>query len=113
MLRTTKLAAVKSLHTAVWLAMAVAVLAIPLLAVRGRFDWVARATGLVLLECLALSVNRGRCPLRTLAARYTDDRRDGFDIHLPPWLARNTVWIFGTAFVLGELVFFRLWLMRG
>jgi hypothetical protein len=30
-----------------------------------------------------------RCPLTGIAARYTDDRRDNFDIYLPPWLARR------------------------
>jgi hypothetical protein len=45
-----------------------------------------------------------RCPLTDLAARYTDDRRDNFDIYLPEWLARHNKRIFGWLFV-GGLVF--------
>jgi hypothetical protein len=33
-------------------------------------------TGLVLVECAVLAMNRGRCPLTDLAGRYTEDRTD-------------------------------------
>ena len=29
-----------------------------------------------------------RCPLTDVAARYTTDRAENFDIHLPLWLAK-------------------------
>lgn len=58
-------------------------------------------TGFVMLEVLVLLVNRWRCPLTGVAARYTDDRRDNFDIYLPVWLARHNKLIFGSLFVLG------------
>jgi hypothetical protein len=54
-----------------------------------------------MVEVLVLLLNRWRCPLTDVAARYTDDRRDNFDIHLPLWLARNNKTIFGGLFAIG------------
>ena len=42
-----------------------------------------------------------RCPLTDVAARYTSDRRDNFDIYLPLWLARYNKHVFGTLYVAG------------
>jgi hypothetical protein len=55
-------------------------------------------------ECFVLAVNRGRCPLTDLAARYIDERAANFDFYLPEWLARHNKSIFGFLFVTGELV---------
>jgi len=52
-------------------------------------------------EVAVLAFNNGRCPLTSLAARYTADRRDNFDICLPQWLARHNKLIFGTLYVTG------------
>jgi hypothetical protein len=66
--------------------------------------------GLVFVEVAVLAVNGGRCPLTAVAARYTDDRRDNFDIYLPLWLARYNKLIFGTLFVVGLLLLgYTLW----
>ena len=45
-----------------------------------------------------------QCPLTAIAARYTSDRRDNFDIDLPEWLARENKRIFGGLY-LGGVVF--------
>ena len=55
----------------------------------------------VAVEVVILALNRMRCPLTNVAERYTDDRRDNFDIYLPLWLARYNKQIFGTLFVAG------------
>ena len=101
---------IKSLHTAVWLFFAACIVAIPFAGARGQFLWAAVLSGLVLLECAVLAVNRGRCPLTDLAARYTSERADNFDIYLPLWLARHNKTIFGTLFALGELFVIEQWL---
>jgi hypothetical protein len=49
-------------------------------------------------------LNKGRCRLTGLAARFTGDRSDNFDIYLPNSLARRNKAIFGTLFVIGELI---------
>jgi hypothetical protein len=44
-----------------------------------------------------------------VAARYTDDRRDNFDIYLPLWIARYNKQIFGPLFVAGIVFTLALW----
>ena len=64
---------------------------------------------IVVFECAILAMNRGRCPFTDLAARYTEDRRENFDIYLPLWLARHNKSIFGTIFLLSELFVLAMW----
>jgi len=108
-----RLVAVKLLHSAVWLFFAGCVVAIPIVGFRREFRSAAVLTGLVLLECAILAVNRGRCPLTDLAGRYTENRRANFDIHLPCWLARHNKAIFGTIFAAGEIHVVGRWLSSG
>lgn len=83
------LVAIRLLHTAVWLFFAGCVVAIPWAGIYRRFSWAALLSGLLLIECAILALNRGRCPLTDLAGRYTEERSDNFDIYLPLWLARH------------------------
>jgi hypothetical protein len=50
-----------------------------------------------------------RCPLTDVAARYTDERADNFDIYLPLWLARYNKQIFGPLFAAGLLFTLARW----
>ena len=108
--RAKALVWIRLVHTAAWAFFAGCVLAIPFAGVMRNFRGAAILSGFVLLECAILATNDGRCPLTNLASRYTEDRRDNFDIYLPLWLARNNKSIFGTIFVLGELLVLALWL---
>lgn len=65
---------------------------------------------MVLMECAVLAVNRCRCPLTSLAARYTEDRSPNFDIYLPHWLAQYNKQVFGALFVAGLL--YAAWMWR-
>ncbi len=98
---TTSLRTVKLVHTAVWAFFAGSILAIPVLASAQRVRAAFVLIGIVLVEVVVLAVNGMRCPLTRVAARYTDDRRDNFDIYLPEWLARHNKTVFGTLYVLG------------
>ena len=109
--RNLVLVGIKLLHTAIWLFFAGCIVAIPVAGAGRQFQWAAALTGLVLIECAVLAVNRGRCPLTGLAARYTEERADNFDIYLPLWLARRNKTIFGTLFVAGELFVLGRWLI--
>jgi hypothetical protein len=71
-----------------------------------RFDWALALTAVILAECVTILANRGSCPLTALAARFTKDRADNFDIYLPLWLARHNKAIFGSLFLAGELIVF-------
>ncbi len=43
----------------------------------------------IFVEGLALLLNRGRCPLTTLAERHGAEKGSVTDIFLPGWIARN------------------------
>ena len=101
------LTAIRTLHTIVWAFFVAVILAIPVAAWYGRFDLFAILTAVVMVEVAVLALNRLHCPLTGVAARYTEDRRDNFDIYLPLWLARYNKQLFGGLFVAG--VTFGLW----
>jgi hypothetical protein len=98
------LRAIKVLHTIVWAFFAGCIIAIPILGFLRRYSQAAALAGVVLIEVLILVANRLRCPLTGVAARYTADRRDNFDIYLPVWVARHNKLIFGSLF-LGATLF--------
>jgi len=106
------LTAIKILHTVIWAFLAAGILVLPVAGVSRRFRWAAILTVIILLECGVLAANGGRCPLSDLAARYTDERASNFDIYLPNWLASHNKVIFGTLFVVSELVVLWCWLKR-
>ncbi len=105
MLITIKLA-----HTAIWALLAGAILVLPVLVIRRRFQWALAITLIILFECGILALNAGRCPLTDLAARYTSDRAANFDIYLPVWLAAHNKIIFGVLFLAGEILLLLCWL---
>jgi hypothetical protein len=104
------LVTIKLLHTAAWLFFAGCIVAIPVAASMRRLQTACILIGFVLVECLILAFNRGRCPSTSWAARYTRDRSPNFDIYLPAWLARWNKEIFGTLFAFGILWVLIVWL---
>jgi hypothetical protein len=100
------LRAVKLVHTIAWAFFAGCIVALPVATWLGRIDIALVLIAIISVEVLVLLVNGLRCPLTAVAARYTEDRRDNFDIYLPLWLARYNKQIFGTLFMAG--VFYTL-----
>jgi len=96
-----RLRTVRLLHTVVWAVFAGCVVAIPWLTWQGWFGPAAMLATIVLGEVVVLWLNRWRCPLTAVAARYTDDRHANFDIYLPEWLARHNQRIFGSLYAIG------------
>jgi hypothetical protein len=111
--RPAKLLFVQAIHSVVWLFFVVCIVAIPIAAWYNRFQMAAIFSAVVALEVGVLVVNRMRCPLTAVAARYTDDRRANFDIWLPEWLARYNKHIFGTLYVAGIAFALVWWQMAG
>lgn len=107
----SRLCAIKTAHTIIWVFFASCVAGIPVAAWQGRFALAAWLVGFVALECAVLAFNAGRCPLQGLAAPYTSDRSANFDIYLPAWLAGRTMIIFGPLFACG--VVFAAWRWAG
>jgi hypothetical protein len=108
--RVNALVAIKLLHTAVWVVLAGCIVALPITALLHHFDWAIILTVIIVAECGVLALNKGRCPLTNVAARFTDQRTDNFDIYLPNWVARHNKAIFGTLFVINELFVMWRWL---
>lgn len=99
-----RLIAIKLVHTVVWAIFAGCIVAIPVASMVGEHRLAAWLAAIVAGEVVVLVVNKMRCPLTGVAARYTEDRRDNFDIYLPEWLARHNKLIFGGLYFAG-LVF--------
>ncbi len=110
---TGRLRRIKLLHTIVWAGFAGCIVAIPVLTLLGRFRLAALFALIVLGEVVVLVVNRWRCPLTPIAARYTDDRRANFDIYLPEWLARYNKEIFGPLYLAGVVLLAVRWMGAG
>lgn len=106
---TGSLRLIKLVHSAVWAVFAGCIIAIPVYAFAQRTGVAFVLIAVVLLEVLVLAFNGGRCPLTDVAAGYTSDRQDNFDIYLPVWLARHNKLIFGTLYLVGILVTLAQW----
>jgi len=104
------LVAIKVAHTLVWAFLAGCILVLPLLAWMGRFGLAAILSIVIWAECAILLLNGLRCPMTDWAARYTEDRSPDFDIYMPVWLARHNKEVFGTIFLLNEVVVLVAWL---
>ena len=104
------LTAIKLAHTVVWAFFVACILAVPFFTAHARFGLAALFAGVVAIEVAILVVNRMRCPLTPVAARYTADRRPNFDIYLPEWLARHNKEIFGALYALGLAFLLVRWL---
>ncbi len=105
-----RLRAIKFLHTSVWAGFVGCIVAIPVLAQQQRFRLAAILALIVLGEVVVLAINRWRCPLTPIAARYTEDRRANFDIYLPEWLARYNKAIFGPLYFAGVVLLVVRWM---
>ena len=99
--RTAVLKAIKVVHTIVWALFAGCIVAIPMASLNGDNRAAFWLAAIVLVEVAVLALNKWRCPLTALAARYTTDRGASFDIYLPEWLAKHNKVIFGTIYLVG------------
>ena len=108
--KSSLLALVKTLHTIVWAFFAACILAIPVASWWGEHRIAAWLAAIVAVEVAVLILNKWSCPLTSVAARYTEDRRDNFDIYLPEWLARHNKRVFGALYLVGIAFALERWL---
>lgn len=79
---------IKSLHTLIWLVMAMSVFYIGYCVVVMHFDSLFYvAIGLISLEIIIIVANSWQCPLTGIARRHTNDTAPNFDIFLPKIIA--------------------------
>ncbi|MFO1468499.1 MAG: hypothetical protein U1F35_18995 [Steroidobacteraceae bacterium] len=100
---------IKLLHTMVWAFFVACILALPIFAAAGEFRFAFALMVVVGLEVFVLLLNGLKCPLTDVAARYTEERQDNFDIYLPLYLARYNKHIFGALYVAGTIYTLALW----
>ena len=106
----TALRTIKAVHTVAWAFFAGLILALPVFAWRRQFGIFVVLAVAVAVEVVVLVLNGLKCPLTPLAARYTADRRDNFDIFLPLFVARYNKQIFGPLYLAGLLLGLVRWL---
>jgi len=104
------LAMVKAAHTIVWAVFAGCILALPVASWLDEHRIAGWLAAIVAGEVAVLVFNKWRCPLTSVAARYTSDRRPNFDIYLPEWLAEHNKHIFGALYVAGVVFAVAHWL---
>jgi hypothetical protein len=95
---------VKIIHTLIWAFFAASIIAIPICSLLEAHRLALVLVGVVAVEVLVVLVNGMKCPLTGIAGRYTDDRRDNFDIYLPEWLARHNKLVFGSLYFGGVVL---------
>lgn len=96
---------IKIVHTLVWIFFNFVIFYLFYAVVSNKIDkWVWIGLGLFVLEGIVLLVFGMMCPLTILARKYSDSRRDNFDIFLPNWLARNTKLIYTSFLVVIMLI---------
>ena len=104
------LTTIKVVHTIVWAFFASCIVAIPIASWHGDHRIAAWLAAIVSVEFFVLVLNGWRCPLTSVANRYTQDRRDNFDIYLPLWLARHNKLVFGSLYVAGVAFALARWM---
>ena len=100
---------IRFIHTIIWAFFAGCVVLIPISSYLENFFLSFMLILIVMLEVVIFIFNRWTCPLTNIAAKYTDERVDNFDIYLPLWVARYNKLLFGLLFVFGFFYTFVKW----
>jgi len=103
--QSSKLIAIKCIHTLIWLIFVFLIFYMLYSAIIDKIDtltWIAIAS--VFGEGIILLVFKMVCPLTLVARKYSDSQRDNFDIYLPNWLARHNKIIFSIIFLFGLIL---------
>lgn len=96
------LAAVRLVHTAIYLVMAVSVFVLLYAGITGAAGWwLWTALALLAVESAVFFGNGLKCPLTALAVRYGVEKGYAFDTFLPERATRYTFRFFGTLMVIG------------
>jgi len=97
----TKLNIIKAIHTLIWVFFNAVIFYLYYAVITNRINkWVWIGIGLILLEGIVLLAFKKLCPVTLLARKYSDSKKDNFDIFLPNWLAKHNKLIYTTLFVI-------------
>ena len=109
--RRVALVAIKAFHSAVFFALAGALVDFYWSGVRGRSDRRAALAGATVgVEAVIFAANGFRCPLTSIADDLGAESGSVSDIYLPPLIGENLPYITGPIFAIGGLLHARnLW----
>jgi hypothetical protein len=111
LLQARPLAAVRTVHTAIYLVMASATFFVIYAAVAGaRGEWLWVSLGLLTVECVVFVGNGLKCPLSAVAVRYGAGDGLMFDTFLPERITRHTFLIFAPLILIGVVLLGVRWL---
>jgi hypothetical protein len=101
---------VKVVHTVAFYMMSTALLVMVYEVVLDRITWITwNAAGLFLAEGIVLLLNRGRCPMTSMAEGLGASSGQITDLFLPKWFADQIFKVYGVLFVASlALLFIRL-----
>jgi hypothetical protein len=105
MTNTQRLALVRSIHTTIYIVMAVSTFVLlyaGIIGSQGAWLWVA--LGLLAIEVVVFAGSGMKCPLTSLAVKYGATTGHVFDTFLSERVPRNTFWFFGTIMGIGLLL---------
>lgn len=105
-----KLVLIKLLHTVIWVFYNIVIFYLLYAVLKNKIDvWTWICIGLVCIEGIILAIFKLRCPLSIVAERYSDSKKDNFDIYLPNWLAKYNKAIYTSIFFISLIILaFRL-----
>lgn len=108
--KTSTLALIRGIHTAIYLVMASSTLALVYAGVTGASGWwLGVVIALLAIETVVFVGNGFRCPLTALAVEYGAEKGYAFDTFLPEQATRLTFRIFGSLMVLGLVLLVLRW----
>lgn len=96
---------IKIIHSLIWAIMVAAILYTVYAGITDNLNiYLWMSIGLIIFEGIVLLINKGSCPLTVVARKVKKDYKEGDDIYLPRWLARNNKLIFTSIFIIGLLI---------
>ena len=84
-----KVLTIKSIHLTLFILMCICLFYILYCAITSTYDWtLLTAIVIILINGLSIVLNRGRCPLTTLAEKYGAENGAVTHLIMPKWAAR-------------------------
>ncbi len=106
-----RLAAVRTVHTLIYVVMAVSTFIALFAGITGRTGlWLRVALALLSLEVVVFTGSGMKCPLTGLAVRYGAETGRVFDTLLPERVTRHIFWFLGFVMTSGLLLLTVRWL---
>ena len=100
-----KLFTIKLIHTIIWVFFVAVIFYVLYSGITNNvtvYTWMGIA--LVIGEGLTLLIFKMFCPLTLIARKYSNSKKDNFDIFLPNWLAKHNKLIFTSIYVVGVII---------